>query len=500
MSTLNARRLRNSVRDTIMPTYEGGVGRKAGAEEELALLSLTTFLGDRFYETSTGTLDRMYKLVQDVRPEFVTQLARVARQEFNMRATPAALIGFHLLAHGQPDDGRVIRDVFFRGDEIGDTLAVTSRYSDNRKVIPSAVRFARRVLQSNLSQRSALRYANSSREWSLEKIVRLSHARQDATPEQLALFNFVLRRHSEGSLSKAWEATPEEDKAILTFIGATVAGEDEGASGWERARSAGASWRELVPTMGYMALLRNLRNFMEDASLASDREFWNDVCGRLSNKEEVANSKQLPFRFFSAYRNLPANHRYYGAVSQAVSDALDASIGNLPRLEGRTLIIVDTSASMTWSTVSGMSEVTPSDIANLFGAAMYQSQDADVIAFASYAAWVPLNKTDSILSNAARIRKTQVGGGTALSQALTLVGSKLNEYDNVVIFSDMQISGEASFKGYRGNVFAVNLVAYEAQLAKTSAKYYSIGGWSDATLKLMSLLTSRSLTDYINRY
>lgn len=498
MSYLNIKRQKaiNSV-----STHEQGTGRKAEAREELAMLALSTFLGDSFYETSQDTLARMYRLVQEVPQEYVTQLARVARQEFNMRATPAALIGFHLLAFGQPKDGRVIRDVYFRGDELGDTLSVVTRYSDNSKVIPSAARFSRAVIQSQLNERKALRYMRSNREWSLDKLIRISHARSEATERQRALYNFVLRWHSEGSLRKAWDATPESDREHLQTIGKAVNGEDAGEVSWERSRSAGSDWKSLVSDMGYMALLRNLRNFMEDTSLADDNEFWDYVTTRIADPEEVARSKQLPFRFLSAYRALPRGHRKYGKVSQAVSDALDASVGNLPRLNGRTLIVADVSGSMEWGRVSGQSDITYADVATLFAAAMFQSQDADVVAFASTARKMELSKNDSILTNQSKIAKANVGGGTSLHAAFRAI-TDVNEYDNIVIFSDMQVHDDAKtpLKGYKGNVFSVNLAAYEAQLQTVGSRFYAIGGWSDATVKLMGALSSGSLVKYIQDY
>lgn len=498
MSYLNTTRTKVS---SDIATHEGGVGRKADAREELAVTALTTFLGDRFYETAEDTLVRMYDLAQRVPATFLTQLARVARQEFNMRATPAALVGFHLLEHGQPEDYRVIRDVYLRGDELGDTLATVARLSDKRKVTPSAVRFARNVLHDRLTERNALRYSGSNREWSLAKIIRLSHARQDASARQVALYNFILRWHDEGSLTKAWASTPEEERALIDTVRKAVNGEDVGEISWERSRTAGADWKALVNQMGYMALLRNLRNFMEDDSLTTDTDFWNYVCNRLADPEEVAKSRQLPFRFLAAYNALPRGHRQYGRVSQAVSDALDASVGNLPAFEGRTLVVVDTSGSMD-ATTSDKSEIRYVDIGALFGAAMFQSQDADVVAFGTNAAKIPLKKTGSILANRDAILapRDRLGYGTNLSIAFGQVN--VADYSNIVVFSDMQIHDgiKSALRGYTGNVYSVNLAGYEAQLQRVGGNFYALAGWSDATLKLMALVSTGGLVSYIETY
>jgi hypothetical protein len=516
MSVLNTARPRNTTR---IETHEGGEGRKAEVREELAMLALSSFLSDSFYEKTSDTVSRMQKLVAKSPRKFVTQLARVARQEFNMRTTPAALLGFYTLEHGQPQDGRVIRDVFFRGDEIGDYLATISAFSDNKKVIPSAVRFGRAILQDRLTERAALRYNNFSRDWNLAKAIRITHARAESTAEKRALFDFVLLWKGEGSLAAAWEKLPVEQKALLPVIAKAVAGsEDGGEISWERSRSAGASWESVVDNMGYMALLRNLRNFFEKVP-ASDKDFWRLVADRLADPVEVAKSRQLPFRFLSAYRAITGpeysyswgnqnaagfkSHAKYALISNALSEALDASVGNLPTFEGRTLIVVDTSGSMD-ATVSGKSEVSYVDIGTLFGAAMHRAQDGDVVCFGTTAANVPLNKNDSVLANQRKLSdrhlRAKLGFGTNMSTAFAQVNVK--DFDNIVVFSDMQIHDEirTALRGYNGTVYSVNLASYEAQMARVGDKFYTIGGWADSTLKLMSMLSEGSLVKYIEDY
>jgi hypothetical protein len=501
-----------------MVTHEGGVGRKAEVREELAMLALSSFLSDSFYERSSDTVSRMQALVAKAPKNFVSQLARVARQEFNMRTTPAALMGFYTLEHGQPQDGRVIRDVFFRGDEIGDYLATVASFSDNKKVIPSAVRFGRAILQDRLTERAALRYNNFSRDWNLAKAIRITHARAESTAEKRALFDFVLLWKSEGSLSAAWEKLPDEARALLPVILKAVNGsEDSGEISWERSRSAGASWESVVDNMGYMALLRNLRNFFEKVP-ASDKDFWNLVANRLADPEAVAKSRQLPFRFLSAHRAISGSesryywseastgfrdHDRYALISNALSEALDASIGNLPTFEGRTLIVVDTSGSMD-ATVSDKSEISYVDIGTLFGAAMHRSQNGEVVCFGTTAERVELNKNNSILANQARLKdsnlRNRLGYGTNMSVAFSKVN--VRDFDNIVVFSDMQIHDQIfhALKGYTGTAYSVNLAAYEAQMSRVGGKFYSIGGWSDSTLKLMSMLSEGSLVKYIESY
>jgi hypothetical protein len=136
---------------------------------------------------------------------------------------------------------------------------------------------------------------------------------------------------------------------------------------WEDALSLGGSrlpkdrlWEAMIPSMGYMAKLRNLRNFdqagVSDAVAAT-------VAARLADPAEVARSRQLPMRFLSAYRAAPSLRWAY-----ALETALQHALSNVPALAGRTLVLIDTSGSMN-STFSRDGALRCWDAAAVFGLA-----------------------------------------------------------------------------------------------------------------------------------
>jgi hypothetical protein len=71
----------------------------------------------------------------------------------------------------------------------------------------------------------------------------------------------------------------------------------------ERDEAMKETWQKLVASgrLGYMATLRNLRNM---AQLCVDDRTKDSICDKLSNPYEISKSKQLPFRFLSAYLQL----------------------------------------------------------------------------------------------------------------------------------------------------------------------------------------------------
>ena len=71
----------------------------------------------------------------------------------------------------------------------------------------------------------------------------------------------------------------------------------------DKKKAIANKWEELIGSgkLGYMALMRNLRNIIQanvnDQSLQL-------ACATIANEHKVQRAKQLPFRFLAAYREI----------------------------------------------------------------------------------------------------------------------------------------------------------------------------------------------------
>ena len=180
------------------------------------------------------------------------------------------------------------------------------------------------------------------------------HGRGNPVPEELAMVraNAALRKRA------AEDPAALLDAATLKAAGMT----------WEDALSLAGTkvakrdlWAAMIPSMGFMAQLRNLRNF-DDAGVPD--EVAGDVIARLTDPEQVAKSRQFPFRFLSAYRAAPSLRWSY-----PLERALSLSLANVPALKGRTLVLVDRLGSM-FDGLSAKSGLNRADTAALFGTAL----------------------------------------------------------------------------------------------------------------------------------
>lgn len=518
-----------------LTTHEGAPGFKRDERGELFMLGAGRFFGEAtFYEKADEGAQRFRDLVQYVAvayPEWCAAFLKWLRGEGNIRT--AALVGAVEYARAMQDmqkDGTrftwpaelsaraVVRSVLQRADEPGEMLAYCRALYG--RSIPIAVKRGIADAISGVgtgrkplySEYSLLKYDTPShgiRFGDVIDIVCPATTHPDVRQTALGdLFEYAIeRRHGrdyvEGrfamldtnrTVRKFAELRPE----ILLNTG------DLASAGltWEDALSLAGDkldkaklWEALIDAdaLGYMALIRNLRNF-DEAGIS--KAHATKVAAIIADPDRVKASRQLPFRFYTAFKAAPSLR-----WGQALEEALEVSTANIPKLPGRTLVLVDTSGSMSWSTVSGKSGVRPVDAAALFGVALArQAAKVDLYGFADHAFRHELAYGGSVLKQAQQLiaRVGEAGGGTAIAKAMqdTFAG-----HDRVVILTDMQtMSGHNRYSPYGvGNVsgavpptvpvYAWNLCGYESSMLPTGAdNRHEFGGFSDSAFKIMQTL------------
>src|SRR6266545_2648201 len=254
-------------------------------------------------------------------------------------------------------------------------------------------------------------------------------------------------------------------------------------------------WELFAPYMGYMALLRNLRG-MDQAGLGD--KVAGVVSRKLASASQVAVSRQLPYRFLSAYKEL-SSARWL----QTLSEALDLSVTNVPAFTGSTLVLVDTSGSMQ-APISGKSKITRMEAGAVFGVALAakSGQSADLFGFADYTFYHHVPRGASVLLSTGEFckRSGEVGHGTRMADAIR---TTYKNHNRVIIISDMQAfpsggSGWYSNYGRTGDVlnavpenvpiYAFNTVGYAPTIVDNAPNRYELGGLTDATFKMIPFL------------
>ncbi|MCC3775455.1 TROVE domain-containing protein [Streptomyces sp. UNOB3_S3] len=489
-------------------THLGGKGYARDDRSELFLLAVANFVSQRtHHEESTGRDDRFTALVRKLAVEdaaWTTGLLGWLRGDGQMRT--ASLVGAAEYVKARLDAGatdgptnrQVIGSVLRRADEPGEMLAYwTSMYGRNvPKPVKRGIGDAVRRLYTS---RNLLKYDTVSKGYRFGDVLNLVHPTPDPDkPSQGDLFRYALdRRHnpddarppaSDRTLAahRALMAVPvAERRALITGPGGAERLADAGMTwealaGWLQGPMDAAAWEAVIPSMGTMALVRNLRNF--DEAGVSD-EAAQRVGARIADPREVARSRQFPFRYLAAYQHAPSLRWAY-----PLERALGHSLANVPALPGRTLILVDRSGSM-WSPLSDRSQLNRADAAAVFGTAVaMRAAHADLVEFGTTSAPVTHREGESVLKVLERFGSL---GGTDTTEA---VRRHYRGQDRVLIVTDEQASyhhaGDPTEQvPAHIPVYTWNLAGYRPGHGPSgSAGRHTFGGLTDAAFRMVPLL------------
>jgi len=472
--------------------YENAKAYKMTPEIELYTAVVTTGLNDTFYETGNHRLLRIKQLMAKCDPEFVAKLAIYARTQMNLRSVPLVLsVELAKKASGTNTVAKTVSNVIQRADEITELLAYY-QMTNGRTGTKKLNRLSKQVqkgLVASFNKFDEYQFAKYNRncDVKLRDALFLVHPKAKDECQQL-LFNKI----ASNTL-----ATPYTWETELSELG-----QQRFATAGEKKEAVTAKWEELIQSkkIGYMALMRNLRNILE-ANVSGAHIGM--VCDYLSSEKAVAGSKQLPFRFLSAYREVKnVSSGYTTVVLSALEDAVMHSAKNIRGFGYNTSVVVacDVSGSMQ-KTVSAKSSVQLYDIGLMLGM-LLQSQCKNVVSGMFGDTWKVINMPGrNVLSNVMEYyrREGEVGYATNGYLVLKDLITKRKVIDKVMLFTDVQMwnstftihSFESCWKQYK--TIAPNARLYLFDLAGHGNTPLDIkrndvcliAGWSDKIFEIL---------------
>ena len=473
MARFNA--VATSARPATTTNRSGHAAYAMDEKTKLACMALTTmFAEDKYYgDTTSELLGLAQSLCRKGEGQFVAKLAVWARTQGNLRSASHALIA--VVAHecsGETFVRPAVRVVASqRGDDGTELLAAHHALYGAEVRWPHALQRGVRDALEGMGAYQVAKYQSASREFKLRDTLRIAHpVPRDAEAAE------AMRQCVEGTLKvpKGWESE-------LSARGNTA-----------------EVWDELISErrLGYMALLRNLRNIV-----ASGADY-EPVLEVLRDADNVRKARQLPFRYHSAWRELSRAGLMTTRIYWALDMALAASCDNAERLPGRTAILVDTSGSMGWA-LSGRSKVTCQDTAAVLAALLARiSDEAWVCRFDTTASTLPLGGV-SVLADIQRVPAS--GGGTNMAAGFACLARSGFDADRVIVLSDNEVNAnihgrlnrnagtmQRELEAYRRQVghdvwcHAIDLQGYGTQQFQ-GQKVNVMAGWSEQVLRFVSL-------------
>lgn len=423
----------------------------------------------------------------DFDPEATLQEAVRLRKEENIRTTPQVIMvraANHPKVRGTGLISKYSTYILSRTDEAAVQLAYQMQVFG--KPIPNALKKAWKKFLEGRSEYELAKYRMENRQFKTIDVVNLVHAKSDE-------INLLMKGQLKLSEEDTWEA-------LISKEGSNT-----------------ETWTKAVSLMGHMALLKNIRNFVQHK--VEEKLYLDKLL------ETAEFSKMIPFEYYSAYnavRTLAS-----GKVLDTIETCMEKSLKNLPSFSGKVISLCDNSGSAQGATTSKLGTMQVNYIANLMGVLTAKvADDGYVGIFGDKLEEVAIRKNSSTFDQLENLNKVGQGIGHGTENGIWLffdkaIKQKLH-YDHIFVYSDMQAGhgglygvNEQSYKDYifpntrnyidvakliqtyrekvNPNVFVylVQVAGYNDTLVPSFFdKTYILGGWSDKLLKFAHSMSS----------
>jgi 60 kDa SS-A/Ro ribonucleoprotein len=500
-----------SLRDALIPQTDAVNSENAPAyalapKQALAQYAAMGCFGRTFYATADEQLTRVLELCDAVDAEFVARVAIYSRTQSFMKDMPALLCAW--LSAREP---RLHEAVFTR---VIDNTRMLRTYVQilrsgvvGRKSLGTA---PKRLVSEWLASHDedALFSGSAGQSPSLSDIVKMVHPKP-AGPMREAFYGYMLgRSHDANGLPKLVMQF-EQFKAAKTGENDAVDVPDLPFMLLSALPLAPKDWVSIAKNASWQTTRMNLNTFARHG-VFEDHGLADLIAARLRDAGEIQRARVFPYQLLTAYRNCDA--AVPEEVRNALQDAMELAIANVPSIEGRVVVCPDVSGSMA-SPVTGhrrgsTTSVRCIDVAALVAASVLRKNPAAaVLPFEQAVVSADLNSRDSVMTNAGRLASIG-GGGTNCSAPVRLLNLRKEKADLVIFVSDSESWVDqgrgrgtallAEWSEFRQRNPKARLVCLDVQPNQTTqagerADILNIGGFSDQVFEVISAFASGQL-------
>jgi len=440
----------------------------------LYLVTINNLLEDKYYEDDESSFEEVYERfdkVADENPEFVLKLAYFAREEMFLRQIPQLLLVF---AANDDRTKEYVREyatgIMQRADEPLEALAMqVDLYS---KTIPHPLQ---KGIEDAMHQWDEYQYAKwdrSRREWRYRDLMALVHPkpRDDLRGD-------IFEKIVKGDLDDYPEIEPPKQHGTWEDA-MSEAGQDDDMTKAE-------AYRDRLDRMPLKATVMQTRDML-DAGLEPEEILTDEKLDRVSD------GKLWPFRYYRAYTAV-RDAGYSGRhIDRWFEQAVDESIDTVPDDLGDTYAGVDLSGSMNHA-LSDNATTTYKQISALFGA-VCAKKGAGVAGFATNFEEFDFHYDTPALQAVKEVESARIGMGTNAGQVIKHLTQERREYENVVLFTDMQIwqgySVKETWDEYTSkvapdaNLYIVDLSSYgDLVMPEGYHNVFRVSGWNSNIIK-----------------
>jgi 60 kDa SS-A/Ro ribonucleoprotein len=484
---------------------EGAPAFAYDARHKLAQLAVTGTFNTGFYAQAREQLGDAFEVCEGVSPEFLAQAAIYARSHAHMKDMPAFMLAV-LSRRDSAVFARTFGRVIDNGRMLRNFVQIMRSGQTGRKSLGARPKAMVQRWLNEASDEQLLR-ASIGRDPSLADIIKMVHpkprdARRDAffawligKPCNLALLpasvqDFIrFKETRKGGL-------PDVPFQMLTALELNK-----------------AQWRDIALRAGWQMMRMNLNTFTRHG-VFEDVGVTRAIADRLRDAEAIRKARVFPYQLMSALTAL--DMKAPGMIRDALHDAMEIAVGNVPAIDGSVAVCPDVSGSM-HSPVTGYRHGSTSvvrcvDVAALVTAAMLRrNPECRVLPFEHAVCSVRLEARDTVATNAKRLAFIG-GGGTNCSAPLARLNRKRVAPDLVLIVSDNQSwiddsnsrwnNGTETLRQWAilkrrnpdARMVCIDIAPYGTTQAQERDDILNVGGFSDSVFDVVSAFANGNMS------
>jgi 60 kDa SS-A/Ro ribonucleoprotein len=499
-----------SIRGALLPKADtrneaGGKAYALPPKHALAQYTATGCLNATFYASADEQLATVLELCNQVEPEFIARTALYARERGYMKDLPALLCAI-LTAKGPGLLAEVFDRVIDDARMLRNFVQIVRSGVTGRKSLGTLPK--RLVLQwIERHADAALFRASVGNDPSLADIIKMVHPKP-ATQARAALFGYLIGRPHDA------DALPEVVRQYEAFkAGTSRVVPDVPFQMLTSLPLTAADWMEIARNAPWQMTRMNLNTFARHGVFA-DAELTTLIANRLRGPELIRKAKVFPYQLMVAYSTVGSD--VPASVRDALQDAMEVAIANVPKVMGDVYVFVDVSGSMqspiTGHRAGATTAVRCVDVAALVAAALLrQNPHTTVLPFSDDVVYATLNPRDSVMTNAQKLASLPSGGTNCSAPLAELNRRKLrNGLEPLVIYvSDNQswldstIAPSATATMHQWQRFkqanpsarmaCIDIQPYGTVQAKDRTDVLNIGGFSDHVFDLLAEFSTGAL-------
>jgi len=465
------------------------------AKHALAQYAVTGCLNATYYATASMQLNKVLELANAVEPEFVAKTAIYCRTRGYMKDMPALLCAT-LAVRDAALLARIFDQVIDDGKMLRNFVQIIRSGVVGRKSLGSA---PKRLVQRWFEQRDDAQIFRAAvgQSPSLADVIKMVHPRPSNTTREALYAWLIGRPHQEALLPplvRQFEAFKRGESQVAPEVPFQM------LTALELDRTA---WQSIASQAPWQMTRMNLNTFARH-HLFDDQSLTRQIANRLRDPQKIRRARCFPYQLLMAFHS--ADQAVPASVREALQDAMEIAIENVPLIEGRVVVCPDVSGSMQSPVTGARKGATTAirciDVAALVAAAVLRkNRNADVTAFSNDVVPCRLNPRDSVMTNAHKLASLP-SGGTNCSAPVRYLNQKRLNADLVIMVSDNMswVDGPGGGRGTatmqewekfrsrnpQAKLVCLDLQPYGSTQASEREDILNVGGFSDAVFEIVA--------------